>query len=123
MNLDLGVEGPKLMMLLYGIIVFLGIVGLLLLALDRVSSRRDRWIAMGFLAPAAALLIIGLIVPLFRTIIFSFKNADSSEFVGLENYVWMFTQPENQRVLFNTLLWVLLVPTLATAVGLIYAVL
>jgi alpha-glucoside transport system permease protein len=122
MNFDLEVEGPKLMMLLYGIIAFLGIVGLLLLALDRVSSRKDRWIAMGFLAPAAILLIIGLIIPLFRTIIFSFMNGDSSEFVGLDNYIWMFTQPENQRVLINTLLWVVLVPTLATTVGLVYAV-
>jgi alpha-glucoside transport system permease protein len=123
MNLDFAVEGPKLMMLVYGIIAFLGIVGLLLLALDKVSSRRDRWIAMGFLAPAGALLAIGLIIPMFRTIWLSFMNTDSSAFVGMENYVWMFSQPENREVLLNTLLWVVLVPSLATSVGLLYAVL
>jgi alpha-glucoside transport system permease protein len=123
MSLDLEVEGPKLMMLVYGIVAFLAIVGLLLLALDKVSARKDRWIALGFLAPAGVLLMIGLIIPMFRTIILSFQSSDSSTFVGLENYVWMFSQPENREVLFNTLLWVLLVPSLATSVGLLYAVL
>jgi alpha-glucoside transport system permease protein len=123
MSFDFEAEVPKLMMLVYGIIAFLAIVGLLLLALDKVSSRRDRWIAMGFLAPAAILLAIGLIIPMFRTIWLSFMNTDSSQFVGMENYVWMFSQPENREVLFNTLLWVVLVPSLATSVGLLYAVL
>jgi alpha-glucoside transport system permease protein len=50
-------------------------------------------------------------------------NTDSSAFVGMENYVWMFSQPENREVLLNTLLWVVLVPSLATSVGLLYAVL
>lgn len=122
MNFDWEAETPKLMMLFYGIVAFAAIIGLLLLALDRVSGRKDRWVAMGFLAPAVALLIIGLVYPLTRTIYFSFRNGDSSAFVGLDNYIWMFTQPENQRVLINTLLWVLLVPTLATIVGLVYAV-
>lgn len=121
--MDLEVEGPKLLMLFYGVVAFLAIVGLLLLALDRVGGRRDRWIAMGFLAPAALLLIIGLVIPAIRTFIFSFLNADSQEFVGLENYEWMFTQPETRRVLLNTALWVILVPTLSTLVGLVYAVL
>jgi alpha-glucoside transport system permease protein len=123
MNLDFEVEGPKLMMLVYGIVAFLGIVGLLLLVLDKVSSRKDRWIALGFLAPAAILLTIGLIIPMFRTIFLSFMSGDSNQFVGLDNYVWMFTQPDNRKVLFNTLLWVVLVPSLATSVGLLYAVL
>lgn len=123
MSFDFQVEGPKLTMLVYGIVAFLGIVGLLLLALDRVSTRKDRWIALGFLAPAAVLLTIGLIVPMFRTIYLSFMSTDSSQFVGLENYTWMFSQPENREVLLNTLMWVVLVPSLATSVGLLYAVL
>jgi len=123
MSLDFAVEGPKLMMLVYGIIAFLAIVGLLLLALDKVSSRKDRWIALGFLAPAGTLLAVGLIIPMFRTIFLSLRSGDSSTFVGLENYVWMFSQPANREVLLNTFLWVVLVPSLATSVGLLYAVL
>lgn len=121
--LDWGAEAPKLMMLLYGVVAFAAIIGLLLLALDRVSGRKDIWIALGFLAPAVILLAVGLIIPLVRTIVFSFMNGDSSQFVGFDNYLWMFAQQGNQRVLFNTLLWVLLVPSVATAVGLLYAVL
>ncbi len=120
--MDLEVEGPKLLMLLYGIIAFLAIVGLLLLGLDRVGGRKDRWIAMGFLAPAGILLTIGLIIPAIRTLILSFFNADSTKFVGLENYAWMFTQEDTRRVLVNTALWVILVPTVSTLVGLVYAV-
>ncbi len=123
MSFDWEVEGPKLMMLVYGIVAFFAIVGLLLLALDRVSGRRDRWIAMGFLAPAVIMLTVGLIIPAIRTTVFSFMNADSGRFVGLDNYLWMFTQEEARIVLRNTLLWVLLVPSVATIVGLVYAVL
>jgi alpha-glucoside transport system permease protein len=120
--LDMAVEGPKLLMLLYGVIGFFAIIGLLLLALDKVSGRKDRWVALGFLAPALLLVTIGLIIPAIRTFIFSFMDADSSEFIGLENYSWIFTQPETRKVLFNTALWVVLVPTVATTVGLVYAV-
>jgi alpha-glucoside transport system permease protein len=121
--MDLEVEGPKLLMLFYGVVAFLAIVGLLLLGLDRVGARKDRWIALGFLAPAAILLVIGLVIPAIRTFVFSFLNADSSKFVGLENYKWIFTQEDTRRVLLNTALWVALVPTVSTFVGLIYAVL
>jgi alpha-glucoside transport system permease protein len=43
--------------------------------------------------------------------------------VGFDNYTWIFSQSETISVVTNTLIWVLLVPTVATSVGLIYAVL
>ncbi|MCC9041100.1 hypothetical protein LMH44_11120, partial [Neisseria gonorrhoeae] len=43
-------------------------------------------------------------------------------FVGLENYIWTFTNPEGFWSVINTLIWVLLAPTFATAIGLAYAV-
>jgi alpha-glucoside transport system permease protein len=121
--MDLEIESPKLLMLIYGVLAFLAIVGLLLLALDRVGSRKDLWIALGFLAPAGIMLTIGLIIPAARTIYLSFLNANSTEFIGLDNYTWIFTQEETRRVLLNTALWVVLVPSVATMVGLVYAVL
>jgi alpha-glucoside transport system permease protein len=122
-SFDFGAEAPKLMLLLYGIIAFCAIVALLMLVLDRLPSRRDRWVAMGFLAPAVILMIIGLVIPAIRTFVLSFMDGSSSKFVGLENYGWMFTQPEARRTLLTTVLWVALVPTIATATGMIYAVL
>jgi alpha-glucoside transport system permease protein len=134
-NFDFTAEAPKLMMLLYGVIAFAAVVGLLLLVLDVLPSRKDRWVALGLLAPAGLLLLVGLIVPAVRTLILAFMNADSTEFVGFDNFVWMFTDkysgmlpdfssdPVSYGVLLSTFLWVLLVPTISTAVGLVYAVL
>ena len=50
-------------------------------------------------------------------------NPDSTAWVGIDNYTTLFSEQEYQRVLINTLIWVLLVPLMATAIGLIYAVL
>jgi alpha-glucoside transport system permease protein len=126
--MDFSNEPPKLLELLYGIIAFLAVVGLLLFVLDKLPLRRERWMAVAFLFPAGVLLSIGLIIPAIRTFILSFtapdlKHPGSNKWVGLDNYAWMFTEPESRHTLFNTFLWVLLVPTVATAVGLIYSVL
>ncbi|BCJ74062.1 alpha-glucoside ABC transporter permease [Catellatospora sp. IY07-71] len=135
MSFDFTAEGPKLMMLVYGIVAFAAVVGLLLLVLDVLPSHKDRWVALGLLAPAGLLLLVGLIVPAVRTLILAFMDADSDEFVGLDNFVWMFTDknsgmlpdfgadPVQYGVLLSTFLWVLLVPTVSTTVGLVYAVL
>jgi alpha-glucoside transport system permease protein len=48
-------------------------------------------------------------------------NADSEEFVGFENYVWAFTRPEILQVLTNTAIWVIVVPTVSTFIGLVIA--
>ncbi|MFC3822864.1 carbohydrate ABC transporter permease [Planomonospora venezuelensis] len=91
--------------------------------LGRVPVRQRAWPqAAVLLAPALVLLGIGLVVPAVRTTVLSFMNGDGTAWVGLDNYAWMFTQPEAVTVLRNTLIWVLLVPVLVTAVGLLYAV-
>jgi alpha-glucoside transport system permease protein len=121
---DFTPELPKLIQLLVGIAAFGVIVAGLLFFIDRAPKRgRERWQLVGFLAPALLLLGIGLVVPAVRTTILSFLDGDSDKFVGLDNYVWMFTEPAALDVLGNTMIWVLMVPTLSTAVGLIYAVL
>jgi len=65
----------------------------------------------------------GLVYPAVVTLIQSFQNADSTQYVGLDNYLTLFQVQEYQRVLINTSIWVLLVPILATLIGLVYAVL
>ncbi|NUR69843.1 MAG: sugar ABC transporter permease [Hamadaea sp.] len=126
--MDFSNEPPKLLELLYGVIAFLAVVGVLLFVLDKLPMRKERWIALTFLFPAGALLTIGLVIPAIRTFILSFTKPDiahpgTNKFAGFENYIWMFTEPESRHTLLNTLLWVLLVPTVSTAVGLIYSVL
>lgn len=76
---------------------------------------------VGFLAPAVLLLAIGLIYPTIGTTIQAFQDNRSRGFVGFDNFVWIFTQPYGIRVVLNTIVWVLIVPTLSTIFGLAYA--
>jgi alpha-glucoside transport system permease protein len=75
-----------------------------------------------FAAPAAILLMVGLVYPALSTLWQSFFDKTGAEFVGLDNYIWTFTNPEGFWSVVNTLIWVLLAPTFATAIGLTYAV-
>ena len=77
---------------------------------------------IGFMTPAALLLLIGLILPSIQTFVASFMNAAGNQFVGLDNFVWIFTQPDGIRTVVNTIVWVLIAPTVSTIVGLAYAV-
>ena len=148
MDLEFADIAPKLMMLLYGLVAFVVVVGGLLVLLDVVPSwfarrREARLVAVAtagggaavrrprsregvlglfFLLPTLLLLAIGLVVPAIRTTLLSFMDKNSQNWVGLDNYTWMFSQDEIVKVLTNTLVWVVLVPVVATAVGLIYAV-
>lgn len=77
---------------------------------------------IGFLTPAIALLALGLIYPTIRTFIAAFMNNRGNAFVGLDNFVWIFTQQTGLVVVANTIVWVLIVPTVSTIFGLAYAV-
>ncbi|WFE61996.1 sugar ABC transporter permease [Micromonospora sp. WMMD714] len=147
MEFDFAEEQPKFLMLMYGLIAFVAVVGGLLLLLDVVPAwfarrreaqlvaastgggplprrrkPREGLFALFFLLPTLLLLTIGLVVPALRTVLLSFMDAGSTEWVGLRNYSWMFSEDSIVRVLLNTLIWVLLVPLVATTFGLLYAV-
>lgn len=76
-----------------------------------------------FLGPALLLLAYGLIVPAFRTTAGSFQDANGQEFVGFDNYSWIFTSPGNSTFLINTVLWIVIAPLVSTALGLTLALL
>jgi len=76
---------------------------------------------MAFLAPAVILLLIGLVYPTIQTVINSFLSSRGN-FVGFDNFVWVFSQDQNLVVIRNTIVWTLVVPTISTAIGLAYAV-
>jgi alpha-glucoside transport system permease protein len=98
-------------------------VGILVIA-GRVRGRSaDSVQAASFVGPSLLLLAVGLIYPALRTLLESFKDAQGKSFVGFDNYTNIFTSGDLQIVLRNTILWVLVVPFLSTAIGLLYAVL
>ncbi|MFF2493670.1 carbohydrate ABC transporter permease [Agromyces sp. NPDC058064] len=112
----------KIFQILLGLAVFAAVIGLILFLIDRAPKRgRDWYQLVLFLAPACLLLAVGLLYPAVRTAFTSFTNR-AGDFVGVDNYVWMFTQPEALLTLGNTILWVVLVPTVSTGIGLAYAV-
>ncbi len=101
-------------------VVFIGI----LLIASRFSGRRGEKIQAGaFVGPSLILLAVGLLYPAVLTIIQSFQNSAGDKSVGLQNYVDIFSKPELLLVLRNTAVWVVLVPLLATTIGLTYAIL
>ncbi|WP_296194874.1 carbohydrate ABC transporter permease [uncultured Microbacterium sp.] len=75
-----------------------------------------------FLAPAVLLLVLGLVYPAISTIFQSFFDKTGTDFVALENYIWVFTNPEGFWSVINTLIWALLTPVISIAIGLAYAV-
>ncbi|WP_136055417.1 MULTISPECIES: carbohydrate ABC transporter permease [unclassified Microbacterium] len=77
---------------------------------------------VAFMAPAMLLLLAGLILPSIQTVYASFWNSTGQNFVGFSNYLWIFTQSDGVSSVVNTIVWVLLVPTLSTLIGLAYAV-
>ncbi|WP_329103762.1 sugar ABC transporter permease [Micromonospora sp. NBC_01699] len=93
------------------------------LARPRRPWRTEGLFGLFFLLPTVLLLLIGLVIPAIRTVALSFMDGGSDSWVGLQNYGWLFSQDEIVRVLVNTLIWVILVPLLATTTGLLYAVL
>ncbi|HET8958037.1 MAG TPA: sugar ABC transporter permease [Microcella sp.] len=113
----------KFGVMVVGLAAFAVVVGVLLFFADRAPKKgRDFWQLLAFVAPAMILLAVGLIYPAIRTTYLAFTDRSGEEFVGLTNFVWMFTQPEIITVLINTVVWVIVVPLLSTVFGLAYAV-
>ena len=74
-----------------------------------------------FLVPTAIAVTIGLLIPGIRTAYLSLLDDNGKEFVGLDNYVAVFSTTGTRLTVFNSLTWVL-VGTIATvAVGLAVA--
>ena len=71
-----------------------------------------------FLLPAIAAIGLYLIYPTIQTVVYSFANAGSTEFVGLDNYTNLLSSSSFQNTLFNTLLWILVVPAGTIVLGL-----
>ena len=114
----------KFFLMFFAIFFFAVVFGLVLFLASLFKGKNgERVQGALFVGPAVVLLAVGLMYPAILTIIQSLRGRSGEAAFTLSNYQAMFTQPELLLVLRNTALWVLLVPTLATAIGLIYAIL
>jgi alpha-glucoside transport system permease protein len=91
------------------------------------STRRAKWLGILnpwlWIAPAVLCIVVFLFYPMLSTIWLSFFSNDSSRFVGLANYAYIFTDAGMLEVLRNNLLWLVLGTLLTVFLGLITAVL
>jgi alpha-glucoside transport system permease protein len=76
-----------------------------------------------YILPAFAAIVLYLIYPAVLTVINSFKDNFSRNWVGTKNYSDLFGDDNFRQTLFNTLLWILVVPAVTVALGLLVAVL
>ncbi len=130
----------KLIVMVVAVVIFLVIMGLILLAIDR--PKIPNWlVVVGFLGPVTIAMVGGLLYPAVGTVIRSFQKIQNvvgpdgkkvilasgkvatEKVIGFDNYSRIFTESSFQKVLLNTVEWVVLVPLLATGFGLLYAVL
>jgi alpha-glucoside transport system permease protein len=76
-----------------------------------------------YILPALCAIGLYLIYPAWQTIVFSFANRESTAWVGFKNYRDLLGSSDFRSTLFNTLLWILIVPAVTICFGLIIAVL
>lgn len=84
----------------------------------RITSRIRPWL---FLGPAILFLTFYLLYPVVDSIILSFYGRAGKEFVGFSNYIWLFNDDEFLESFRNNMLWLVVVPTSATFLGLVIA--
>jgi alpha-glucoside transport system permease protein len=81
------------------------------------------WVAFSFLLPALVLLGALVVYPIVYSVYRSFFDAAGSGFVGMGNYVDVFSDDSIFTAVKNNLIWVIVAPSVATALGLVFAVL
>lgn len=82
-----------------------------------------RTVAALFLLPALVLLGALVVYPIGYSVVRSFYDQSGDGFAGFDNYQALFTDEGIRTALRNNIVWVVFAPTVATALGLIFAVL
>ena len=121
-------DAPKIVIVLVAIAWGIGGIGLLFLVSNWLVERlpetwNRRVLPFVFVGPALAILAFYLLIPAVLTILNSFKDATSQDFVGLDNYVYAFTNPDMLTAIRNNVLWLVIGTGLSTGIGLTIAVL
>jgi alpha-glucoside transport system permease protein len=114
--------------LIAGVAIVVGGGGVFLLfaAMDKVVDWLPERFREGarpyvFVGPALVVLAVFLVYPVLNTVFISFRDARAENFVGLENYKFLFTDRDMLRSMRNTAGWIILVPIVAVSIGLAFA--
>ncbi len=120
-------DANKFIVAIVAMIVGVGAVWALYLISDNLVSllpeaARESVRPFVFVGPALVILGVYLVYPAIRTAYLGFFSANSSTFVGLENYIFVFTDPAMLLVLRNNVLWLIFVTSFVVGLGLIISV-
>ncbi len=121
-------DAPKLVTAAYAVVWAAAGLTLFFFAANRiVESLPLRWATLLqpfiFIGPAIVLVGYYLALPTVRTFIASLFDRDGSVFIGLSNYVTVFTQPSMLVTFRNNLMWIFFGASLTVIFGLVVATL
>jgi len=104
-----------------------GVIGLFFVANYLVEKLPRKWksqiLPWVYTVPAILFLSAYLILPTLRTIFLSFFDRRSTEFVGLDNFLFALTDSSMLIAFRNNMLWLVLVTSISVGLGLAIAVL
>lgn len=113
-----------------GVAIGVGVIGIFFLfwAMNRAVELLPARIREGvrpyvFVGPALVILAVFLIYPVFNTIVLSLMDARGENFIGLDNYSFVFSDGTMLKAIRNTLGWIVIVPAVAVSIGLVFATL
>jgi alpha-glucoside transport system permease protein len=86
----------------------------------RMEHRVKPWL---YILPAYLAIAVYLLYPSVIAFVASFQDATSEGWVGTENYTDLLTNSGFQQTLFNTLLWMIIIPSVTIVLGLAIATL
>lgn len=132
--------GSKLFGVIVTVAIFVAVLLVIFAVAGKVTGRIERPLAIVVLvAPAVLLSLAGLVVPAIQTIITSLTNeqaagqklqivngklvSNTTKFVGLKNYKYAFTDSYTLHTLLRTVIWIVIVPLVTVAIGLLLALL
>ena len=76
-----------------------------------------------YILPAVGMICLYVLYPGIQTIVYSFANAESTKFVGLENYTKLLSSAGFRQTILTTLVWIIVAPLAAVVLGLLVATL
>ncbi|HZN43017.1 MAG TPA: sugar ABC transporter permease [Actinomycetota bacterium] len=118
----------RILIVLIAIVVGVGGVLFLYWAMNRAVDALPARFREGvrpyvFVGPALVILGVFLVYPVISTILTAFKDAQGEHFVGLDNFRFVFTDPNMLTAIRNTFGWIILVTIFAVGIGLAFATL
>lgn len=119
-------ELPRLLVAGIAIVGFTAAMIIMYLAADAILQKLpSRWSSrlqpLPFIAPGVIMVAYFVAIPMARTFIASLFNRDGSLFVGLDNYITVFTEPFMLVTFRNNLLWLVFGAGLTVVFGLTVA--